>query len=100
MSKELAALAAWFLTGYFGTGMRKAVDDLSQPPHNLPGYMRRSRFLGTLFAVFCWPFIWYIIWSTSRRFGMERTPNMKRQLPVMSSFLIAAVVSVVLYLVW
>ena len=97
MSKELAALTVWLLMGYFGTGLRKALNDLSQPPHNLPGYMRRSRLLGTLFAVFCWPVVWFAIWSTSRRLGMKRTPNMKKQLPVLSSFVVAAVIALALY---
>lgn len=97
MSKELAALTAWLFMGYFGTGLRKALNDLSQPPNNLPGYMHRSRLLGSIFAIFCWPVVWFAIWSTSRRLGMTRTPNMKKQLPVLSSFAVAAVIALALY---
>ncbi|MBB6600652.1 hypothetical protein [Luteimonas sp. MC1825] len=97
MSKELAALTIWLFVGYFGTGVRKAMNDLSQPLHNQPGYMHRSRLLGALFAVFCWPVVWLAIWSTSRRLGMKRTPGMKSQLPVLSSFVAAAVIAIALY---
>jgi hypothetical protein len=97
MTKELAAVSALLLMGYFGTGLRKALNDLSQPPHNLPGYMRNSRFFGALFALFCWPVVWFVIWSTSRRLGMPRTPKMKKQIPVLSSFVIATIIALVLY---
>jgi hypothetical protein len=97
MTRELAAATAWLLMGYMGTGLRKMLNDLSQPPYNLPGYMRRNRSTGALFALFCWPVVWFAIWSTSRRLGIKRTPNMKRQIPVLSTFIVATVIALILY---